>query len=182
MKLPIVGIDVDDVCLDLMSAWLSVYNALWGDNLTEDKITDWDISKFVKPECGKRIYDLCNYPPLYDKYVMPVKNALETIRELEQKFTIIFVTSSAMLRVVEAKYNRLVKLGFPVSTKNYFVAGDKGLIKADVLIDDCIGNLDSFDNGRNEPICFGRPWNKEYPYQRRASNWLEVKDMLRIMF
>lgn len=58
MNNKIFAVDVDDVCLDLNSVWLEDYNQVYNDNLKTEDITDWIITKFVKPECGNKIFDL----------------------------------------------------------------------------------------------------------------------------
>ena len=43
MKKYVIGVDVDDVTLDLVGILLEVYNAEWKDNLEMESIIDWDI-------------------------------------------------------------------------------------------------------------------------------------------
>ena len=43
-----IGIDIDDVLNNLTECVLEVYNKDSGDNLTIDKITEYDMKQFVK--------------------------------------------------------------------------------------------------------------------------------------
>ena len=52
----IVAVDIDDVIISLVPTWLHLYNKDYKDNLSKNDITDWQIDKFVKPECGINIY------------------------------------------------------------------------------------------------------------------------------
>ena len=78
----ILALDIDSVLADLMPVWVERYNIDYNDNLTVKKIKDWDMSRFVKPECGKKIFDYLNDPNLYD-YVNPIENAWEGVNALK---------------------------------------------------------------------------------------------------
>ena len=49
-------LDVDDVVLNLVPNWLKLYNRDFNDNLTKEQITEWNITKFIKPEAKYSIY------------------------------------------------------------------------------------------------------------------------------
>jgi 5'(3')-deoxyribonucleotidase len=53
-----IAIDLDDTLSLLGIDWIKAYNDMYGDTLQHEDITDWAIDTFVKPECGKAIYDL----------------------------------------------------------------------------------------------------------------------------
>ena len=63
MKAPkILAFDIDGVLADLHTAWLDEYNKDFDDNLTISYITQWEMDKFVKPECGKKIFNYLKRP------------------------------------------------------------------------------------------------------------------------
>lgn|SRR5512135_993687 len=135
----IVACDVDGVVADLFHSWLGHYNRDYNDTLTPEQITDWDVSKFVKPECGKKIYDYLHHGDLYDE-VPPIEGALEgleRIREIGHR--VVFVTT-CVKQMTDPKWNWLERHGFLPKGKHnqddLIVAADKLLVDAQLLIDD----------------------------------------------
>lgn len=166
-------VDVDSVVADLIPAWLYLYNKDYNDNLTREQITEWDMTKFVKPECGNQIYDYLHLEDLYN-IVNPIDGAISSIHWLRQhEYDIRFLTSG----VQPAKILWLGKQGLLLSEHFLFspdviVAHDKSIIKGDILIDDNIKNCESFSG---KSILFAQPWNKTSSYTFfRADGWPDV--------
>jgi 5'-nucleotidase len=146
-----IACDVDGVVADLHSEWVRRYNLLYYDNLTSDDVKSWEIDKYVKPQCGLKVYDILKQPDLYEA-VSPIPGALEGINALrEDGWRVVFVTSTnlhqngAKLRWLER--HGFLALKYGVSSQDYVETVDKSLIVADVMIDDYQENLRSF-NGR----------------------------------
>jgi 5'-nucleotidase len=175
----IIGIDVDSVVADLHSVWISRYNKDYNDNLSLDgtEITDWDTSKFVKKECGTKIYDYLKDPTLYDE-IKPVEDSLHIIEQLKEDFNprIIYITTTP-IETPGVKFNWLVKYGFLKKDElhNYYECRDKSLIACNILLDDKYENArDAYRDG----ILFTRPWNKKYDYHPRINSWIEFYDYI----
>jgi 5'-nucleotidase len=135
----IIACDVDGVIADLFASWLSKYNHDYDDHLTPDKIIDWDISKFVKPECGKKIFDYLHDGDLYDE-VPVIEGSRESICELlGMGHRVVYVTT-CVKKMTDPKWNWLERHGFlPRGRHNQddlVVAADKTLVDANLLIDD----------------------------------------------
>ena len=77
----IILVDVDGVTLCLDAEWFKRYNEDWGDNLKPEHVTRWAVHEFVKPSCGKRIYDYLLMPDLYDNVPL-IAGALDGIMTL----------------------------------------------------------------------------------------------------
>lgn len=171
-----IAVDVDDVCLDLVhGSWLPRYNWDYNDNLHSSDITDWYMDKFVKPECGKKLYDYLKDPRIFLKAPV-VTDALWGVRQLRNNgHRVIFVTASD---VENAKFRWLVnhKFLFDDDIDDYVVAHDKSLILADVLIDDNPKNVTMF-TGRG--ILFLRPWNERYTHLEKVMRWVDLFVMFR---
>lgn len=151
----ILALDIDSVLADLMPVWVERYNIDYNDNLTVKKIKDWDMSRFVKPECGKKIFDYLNDPNLYD-YVNPIENAWEGVNALKKYFDrVIYVTAFHPMQGAK-KFWWLNKFGFEVTTSDYIECTDKSLIKASYLIDDNSKNIKEFSG---KGIIYSQPWN-----------------------
>lgn len=166
-------VDVDGVVADLHSEWLRLYNEDYADNLKPSQITEWDTTKFVKPECGNKIFDYLHNPNLYDS-VKPIDGALSSIQWLRQHgYDVRYVTSG----VQPAKILWLGEHGFLredhrfLHSSDVVIANDKSLIKGDIMVDDHIKNLESFDRTR---ILFAQPWNENSQSYFRADGWPDV--------
>lgn len=164
----IIAVDVDDVCLDLVSIWLELYNKEWNDNLTKDKITDWKISDFVKPECGKKVLKYIEDPSIYD-LCQQIPGALTGINYLKTIGRVIFLTASTN-GASGRKYKWLKENNFIDKIEDYVEAHDKLLIRADIMIDDKYETIKCFDGAG---FLFTQPWNKKYYYPQRIDSWAE---------
>ncbi len=161
-------LDVDDVTVDLITVWLSLYNEKYNDNITEHEIETWDISHYVK--CGDDIYNFLKNYNLYDT-VIPVTGAIEGIEYLrELEFRVVFVTASTPEQSGR-KYKLLMDYEILDNRKNYIEALDKSLVIGDYLIDD---NPDNVINAFGQGIVFTKPWNKNLTGYPRVSNWNDI--------
>lgn len=162
MHQPIIACDVDDVVANLIGEWLRRYNERYDDSLTPGDIHSWDIDRWVKPECGKKVFELLGEPDLYTK-VEPFPQALETIEWLREAGRVVFVTSCGGT-TRDAKYKWLRKHGFLRKDQHgdYITAKDKWLIKADVLIDDAPHNVADFMRFGGRALLVSRPHNEGF--------------------
>ena len=164
----IIGIDCDDVILDLMPNWLSKYNKQFNDILVKDQINDWNVGNFVLSEAKKIFYQYIEEPDVFWT-AKPIEGALEGVLALRNMgFRIVIVSAG---NPFSNKQQWLKYHGFIENDKDFIQAYDKSLIKIDYLIDDKYDNVrDTFGYG----ILFSQPWNKKYDYDPRVSNWEEV--------
>jgi len=166
----IIGVDVDDVVLELVSAWLHQYNCDYDDSLSESDIKSWDIGSYTK--IGNKMYDYLKDPALYGK-VFPVGNSWLGTKVLRNMgYRLIFVTSSS-IQQSGVKYNLLYNGGFVNRREDYFEATDKSLIKCDYLVDDRIENVES---AYAQGIIYTRAWNTSLQGYPRVNNWIEIID------
>jgi 5'-nucleotidase len=172
---PIIAMDVDDICAQLMVEWLARYNKDYGDNLKIKDITDWDISRFVKPECGNRIFRYLQDPSLYDN-VKPTEGAVEGVAELRKLGYRIFFVTSSPLETPNRKYYWLKDNGFKPVEKDYVELRDKSVLLMDYMFDDRYDNAANFSG---TAFLLTRPWNKKYYYGNRVSNWKEFLDKIK---
>ena len=168
-----IAADVDGFLANLHKSWYARYNEDYNDNLQAEDVTEWGVHKFVKPECGNRIYEYLKDPSLYDD-VLPYVGALETIKELKRLgYRVVYATSSP-IESSGRKFFWLKQYGFIREQKDYIEVSDKSLVRADILIDDYQGNLDGFEGKK---ILFAQPWNmseRDNPNYLYAGTWKEV--------
>lgn len=153
----LIIVDVDDVSLQSMPAWLAFYNMRYDDNLRLSDITGWDMVKFVKPECGIKIYDILHRPDFYIG-VLPVPGARRGIRKLRNHgHRVLFVTAGFHPDKPLALQSYGMLGTSETDMADYAVLTDKWLIRADAIIDDNVETVLAFSGLR---ILFDRPWNK----------------------
>lgn len=169
-----IGIDLDGVTADSLPKWLSMYNHDYGDNLTPDDIHGWDLVPYVKPECGKKIYDYLRRPDFY-KGTKPVDGAQEGVAKVrEMGHRVVFVTAGYMQT---GKFEWLRHHKFLEHERDFVIAFDKSLFCLDAMVDDKPENLFSFP----VRILFDQPHNRAYNGEvsvNRARGWKGVIECL----
>ena len=171
--------DVDGVVCDLHSSWLGLYNKDYDDDLHNEEITAWDMVEFVKPECGKKIYEYLENPDIY-KNALPIVGAwggCMKIRKMGHR--IVFVSAG----FYPAKVEWLNRWGFlrefPYEDKRWQTAtdmalvNDKSLIVGDLLIDDRYENV---IDSKCLALMFMQPWNwsKRGEYKYQVDDWTHL--------
>jgi len=149
-------VDVDGVVVPLDREWYARYNRDYRDNLTPKRVTEWDVSKFVKPECGKNIYTYLRDQDLYDNIIIPAKTvkAIKKIKAFPD-LRVVFLTAGIHI----GKYNLLLKYGLVESEKDIIVSTDKSLVFGDIFVDDYEENIFAFQrrNPRGFAMLFDAP-------------------------
>lgn len=170
MRKIIVGIDVDDVLVKLVSRWLEYYNFDHKDNLSEADIKSWDIGSYTK--IGSKMYDYLKLPSLYDD-IKPVDSSYLGVSTLKNMgYRVVFITASTTEQSGR-KYTWLLENGYINHKSDYYEAVDKSLIATDYLIDD---NPENVVNAFGQGIVFTKPWNMSLTGYPRVNNWFEIID------
>lgn len=153
-------LDVDGVVADTHLEWYAKYNADYNDDLTPKRVTSWNLHEFVKPECGKKIYEYL-VPSLYDN-VKPAAGALEYVNYARTFYRVIFVTSVYHEAGAKFKWLNNHKFfdGVEHPKMDYVEASDKSIIRGDMLVDDGLHNLVTFSGYK---VVFDQPWNHAAP-------------------
>lgn len=171
----LIYVDVDGVVVDLMSEWLAAYNADYDDKITPiDLNNGWEMTQYVKEECGSKIYDYLHNPSLYTN-ALPIDGALEGIQKLrEMGHRIVFATSTPQ-GVEGRKLQWLIDNGFIEPKdhvfKDYIEISDKHLLCGDILIDDGLHNVDGF---KGLGILFDAPHTQKDEWPIRIKGWNNV--------
>ena len=169
-------IDVDNIIGNLCDAVLSVHNEDSGDNLCSENITSYYIENFVKPQykdnfkhyfLDKRVWKRMKYVDGCREYIAKLFN---------DGHDIYFCTKTEMKNA--PKKESYLQRTFPYINirKKLIVCSDKTMIRADVLIDDCLDNF----GGQDYSIVLDYPWNRNTNNENilRASSWKEIYEIL----
>jgi 5'(3')-deoxyribonucleotidase len=166
----IIAVDVDDVCLDLVTNWVKKFNKDYQKNFKKEIITDWDIGQFLSPLEKINFFEYIKDDEVY-LTADPVDNALDTILWLKEKYRIIYITA---VDPQNCKFKWLLDHGFIEDEKDLVIAYDKNLIKSAILIDDKYENVKE----RNGGWLFSQPWNEKYKFKNRITSWANFKEKI----
>ncbi|TCP55376.1 5'(3')-deoxyribonucleotidase [Tumebacillus sp. BK434] len=175
MKRKTLLIDMDSVIVDLMSEWFRRYNEQHGDDLTVERVGCWQTEKYVKPECGMKIYEYLDAPGLF-RGLKPLPHALEVLERLAKLYDILIVTSSRTFAYTEKEQWVEEHLPF-IGKGNLIFSHKKNMICGDLLFDDAPHNLEAFQATGRTSIAMDYPYNRSVDVPR-VSGWLEFESFL----
>jgi len=170
MGKPVLLFDLDGICCNLMKKWLAEYNRDYNDNLTEADIVEWEWHRFVKPECGKRIYHYLNRPGFFLD-LEPIPGCIESLNRLQHICELVVVSASPP----EAAGDKIrwVRRHLPMVPRgNIVITYRKDLVRGDFMFDDAVKNL------RNHPairILMDYPYNRNFHDCHRVYSWEEAE-------
>lgn len=166
-------VDIDSTITDFGLTLLDELNFIssYTDEIfhTYNEITtyDWFDQNYTNP------WKLTETTEFWDKVAINPEAVVTIESWVRQGHTVRLVTASHFTDTLGYKIRKTLESFNPelINERNVIVAQDKNLIKGDVLIDDCIDNL----NYNIFPICFAQPWNTEWE-GLRTNNWSEIRE------
>lgn len=168
-------IDMDSVIVDLMTEWHERYNRAYGDDLSVERIHCWQTENYVKPECGKKIYDILDEPGLF-RHLKPLPDALDVLERLNAEYDLLIVTSSRTHAYTEKEQWVAEHLPF-LPKENLIFAHRKDMIRGDLLFDDAPHNLRAFTASGRVAVAMDYPYNRDVDVPR-VTNWREFEAWL----
>ncbi|MCA1054244.1 5'(3')-deoxyribonucleotidase [Rossellomorea aquimaris] len=168
-------IDMDSVICDLMTDWHNRYNQEFDDDLSVDKLLCWDSKKYVKEECGDKIYDYLHEPGLF-LHLKPLPDAIEVLERLSAHYELLIVTSSVSTAFMEKEQWVQNHLPF-IGKENMIFSHRKDKICGDLLFDDAPHNLCSFKKTGRRAVAMDYPYNRSVDVPR-VKGWLEFEQAL----
>jgi 5'(3')-deoxyribonucleotidase len=167
-------LDMDDVIVDLVPAWIKKYNELYDDNLSNEKIVKWDMTKYVKPECGDRIFKILAEPGfIYG--LPPINGAIDGIDYLVKWLGVesIYICSASFSGSMVEKVMWIEKY-LPALKDNIIFTKKKHVMHTpgSVLIDDGVHNVVDFIKAGGIGCIYDTPHNQ-------SENFPEIKDCTR---
>ena len=177
-----INIDFDSVLVNTTEEWIKVLNNTHGTNVKYSDIKDWDM-KLAFPSLKE---DEILKPLMSDFFwlikIKPIQDSQMIIQYLFDDKHDIKVVSNTHYENAYIKTNMMKKF-FPCLKSTDFVSvQDKSRYTGDLLLDDCLDNLISFNGYK---ILFSQPWNEKYDYKalsalhiQRVDNWLDFDRLI----
>lgn len=180
--------DVDGVVADLLPAVLWRYNRDYDDKLTVSDVKTFDLTQWVKPQCGARINDYFAHPGLYDDVPL-IAGALDGVRALRAAGHDLLFASSCYFVMTDQKAEWLTRHELIEKRQDLMLPHDfvpihqKWRLTGHLLIDDGAHNVDAwvktsrpailFRSNHNAAVLSGHP-SAFWRWCRRADDWAEV--------
>lgn len=178
MKRMRIIVDQDDTLALTNRRWLDLYNRDWDDDLSLEDIKGWNWHYWVKPECGKRIYEYLNMPGFFVD-IEPMPYALEVMHELcEMGHDLVVATATPKISdIAYTEKRRWFRNNLPfLPEENFISIHRKGLLRGDVLFDDGAHNTTSWPG---VSVIMDRPWNRgESCAHYRVFDWPQFFDLI----
>lgn len=169
-------IDMDSVICDLMTDWHKRYNDEYNDDLSVNKLKCWDSEKYVKPECGSKIYDYLDEPGLFLN-LKPIKDSISVLERIHKQYQIYICTSSRTYAFTEKEKWVDRYLSF-IGKEKIIFAHNKSMIRGDLLFDDAPHHLEAFVKTNRIAVAMDYPYNRHVNVPR-VENWLDFELFLK---
>lgn len=154
-----IALDMDGVLVHLGDEHLRRLNAEFGTSYKPEDVRDFHYSFMTKPQRDFMFSDKCwHREDLYEGQSLTTEQ-VDTICALQDMGRVIVVTSP-LLGHIKSKYWFLARY---FDRRNIYLCSDKSLVRADVLVDDCV---DNFKDWPTNYIIYDQPYNQGYPGPR----------------
>lgn len=181
-KISTILCDIDEVVNNLIEKILEKYNEKYNDSLTLNDITEYELAKFLKPECVNVFKEFCSDSFLFSLDVQP--KAKEIVNELMENYNFFFVSSKYPSHVKIT--DEWLKHHFEkYDSSKLVICKNKSLVHGDILIDDCIANFQTSNNKESSVkynVIYDRPWNRgtieDNVKTFRVHGWSEIKRLI----
>lgn len=165
---------MDEVMADALSEHLRRYNRHYGERITRDDLEGkwlWDV---VSSDRHSVIDSQMRSEDFFEVLeVMP--EAQRVMQRLQMNYEVYIATAAMEVPTSFAQKFRWLAKHFPFIPASHIVyCGDKGILRADYLIDDNPRQLRRF---AGEGILFSSPHNLRVKGFRRVKDWLEVEKL-----
>ena len=165
-------VDMDGVLSDVFAYLFDRH-----EKQTGEKLSIRDVAGKLEAEAFPEQLKLVAAPGFFRN--LPVmEGSQEGLRKLNEKYRIIIVSLATEFPYSLTDKQLWLNEHFHfISWKQVVLCGDKQLIKADIMIDDHMKNLENFDG---ETLMFSQPHNLliQDSRHRRVDSWSEIEEML----
>ena len=175
----IIICDIDNLINNLAEKTIEVYNSCTNKDIQFSDITSYNFYDCLPKEDADGIVSLFKKKSLWDS-LKPLEGSQGGLKKLIKKGHRVYLATATDPVNFEWKIDWL-KQYFPfISEDNVIRIMDKSLLKADVIVDDCLDNL---IGNFAERVVLDYPWNqnelKDYAYSiRRAYTFNDIVNII----
>ena len=175
----IIVCDIDNILNNLAERTIEVYNSSTKKNIQLSDIISYNFYDCLSKEDADGIVSLFKNKSLWDS-LKPLEGSQNGLKQLMKKGHRVYLATATDPINFEWKVAWLQQYLPFISEDNVIRIMDKSLLKADILIDDCLDNL---INSFTERVVLDYPWNhnelKDYAYGiRRAYDWSDIVNIV----
>lgn len=169
-----ICVDMDEVMADALSEHLRRYNKHYGERITADDLEGkwlWDVASTDRHSVIEDQFRSEDFFEVLE--VMP--ESQRVMQRLQMNYEVYIATAAMEVPTSFQQKFRWLERHFPFIPPSHIVyCGDKGILRADYLIDDNPRQLRRF---QGEGILFSSPHNLRVKGFRRVKDWLEVEKL-----
>jgi 5'-nucleotidase len=169
-----IGLDIDEVCAQMLPRWVEYINKYCNSNVTVDDIDKWDMTAFVPDSFGTKVYDLLTIPEFYDT-VEPMPGYVEGINDLRDMGADIYYVSSCVPGTMDMKIEWLRRHDPHFNWHNVAFLHHKHMLSVDVLVDDAPHNL---EDALCNTVRFIHKYNEGCAANAHIFNWDQMSDAI----
>jgi 5'(3')-deoxyribonucleotidase len=168
-----ICVDMDEVMADTLAEHLRRYNQAFDESVTVEELSGkalWEVTPLDRQKELRAFLDAEDF--FEDLPLMP--GAQEVLKQLSSRFDIFIATQAmAVPNSLGPKYRWLQRHFSFIPPTHYVFCGDKGILKADYLIDDLPRNLLRFEG---QGLLYTAPHNHNSAGFVRVNDWQEVSE------
>jgi len=163
---------MDEVMADAVAEHLSRYNRDYEEQITIEELEGKWLWEVVSIDRHEALEGYLRSDDFFEELtVMP--ESQRVIRRLQEKYEVFIATAAMEIPTSFAQKFRWLERHFPFIPPSHIVyCGDKGILRADFLIDDNPRQLQRF---QGTGILYSAPHNAKVKGFKRVKNWLEVE-------
>jgi 5'(3')-deoxyribonucleotidase len=169
-----ICVDMDEVMADAIAEHLLRYNRDYEERLTVADLEGKWLWQVVSSDRHNALEAYLRSEDFFENLaVMP--DAQRVLESLQQKYEVFIATAAMEIPTSFAQKYRWLERHFPfISPAQIVYCGDKGILRADYLIDDNPRQLRRF---KGTGILYSSPHNAKVTEFKRVKNWLEVEKL-----
>ena len=169
-----ICVDMDEVMADAIAEHLLRYNRDYEEQLTVADLEGKWLWQVVSSDRHNALEAYLRSEDFFENLaVMP--DSQRVLQRLQQKYEVFIATAAMEIPTSFAQKYRWLEKHFPfIPPAQIVYCGDKGILRADYLIDDNPRQLRRFEG---TGILYSSPHNATVTGFKRVKNWLEVEKL-----
>ena len=188
---PIVVVDWDSTVINTSKTLINLHNKLSKNKIKYIEEHDWKFRPMINSdEELKELFTLFDNKHFYDSdVVVPIKDAIKTIKKLSEHFKIVICSKHMRSRrKLTKKYIKQIFKGYDVSVKFVNSFNEKSNLfkhkRVLAVVDDKIECLGGFGEKTLRGLFGDYQWNKEYDKNSmcKINSWVTVNEAINVYY